>query len=306
LCFRSWNNRDEVFEKLDKFLDAVLDDREENGETRLIQRKSTFTKQSFDKLKQLLQEAWKSRRFERVTTVLLIFHFLADCQGDLHVGFGVFVRHGVVDVIKQVWSDVVEEIERQGVSRSLSDVGCEVINTLTGVTDYSRKAKLLVVERLLMSLLEAVLSKMIAKDFGFHTKVMHFIVGLLERCEGEKEMPHLLKTPGLLERLANIAMAISQLGDIEHQLSMTEMLLLMTCGMPERRRQLSHAFGTKDAEKKFMAITMDDLEEDALSFLMLLNKQQEETNLSVTFNQPSTYTVLHHILSSLESNPTPA
>jgi hypothetical protein len=87
---------------------------------------------------------------------------------------------------------------------------------------------------------------------------------------------------------------------------MTEMLLLMTCGMPERRRQLSHAFGTKDAEKKFMAITMDDLEEDALSFLMLLNKQQEETNLSVTFNQPSTYTVLHHILSSLESNPTPA
>jgi hypothetical protein len=56
LCFRSWNNRDEVFEKLDKFLDAVLDDREENGETRLIQRKSTFTKQSFDKLKQLLQE----------------------------------------------------------------------------------------------------------------------------------------------------------------------------------------------------------------------------------------------------------
>ena len=76
-------------------------------------------------------KAWESRQFERVTTVLLVFHFLADCQGDLRGGFDVLIRHGIVDVLKQVWSDVVEEVERQGVSDSLTDVGCEVINTLT-------------------------------------------------------------------------------------------------------------------------------------------------------------------------------
>ena len=49
--------------------------------------------------------------------------------------------------------------------------------------------------------------------------------------------------------------------DIEHQLSMTEMLLLMTLDTPNRRQQLSCAFGNKNIQAKFMSISLDNLEE---------------------------------------------
>lgn len=42
-----------------------------------------------------------------------------------------FVRQGVVDVLRRVWHDVVCEFENDVASEGLEDVGCEVINTLT-------------------------------------------------------------------------------------------------------------------------------------------------------------------------------
>ena len=42
-----------------------------------------------------------------------------------------FIKHGVVDILKDVWSDVVGECEIVGAKEGLSDVGCDIIDTLT-------------------------------------------------------------------------------------------------------------------------------------------------------------------------------